>query len=255
MINRCSFYNVNHLKYFNFVGKLIAKAVIEQQPLNCYFTRSLYKHILGKEVRYTDMEKEDSVLYKGLVYLLEHNVAEVGTDMRFVFDVQEFGVKKTIDLVPNGANITVTEQNKHEYVKCVCQEKMTNSIQTQLAAFLESFYSLVPKRLIKIFNEHELELLIAGLPNIDVEDLKRNSRYEGFLDNSPQIIWLWQALNSFDQTDRARFLQFVTGTSKVPLGGFAALGTWNFTIRRDNRSVNRLPSAHTWYNLNEMLFN
>lgn len=66
-----------------------------------------------------------------------------------------------------------------------------------------------------------------------------------------QIQWFWRALRSFDQADRAKFLQFVTGTSKVPLQGFAALegmnGVQKFQIHRDDRSTDRLPSAHTWY--------
>lgn len=67
---------------------------------------------------------------------------------------------------------------------------------------------------------------------------------------SAQIQWFWRALRSFDQADRAKFLQFVTGTSKVPLQGFAALegmnGIQKFQIHRDDRSTDRLPSAHTW---------
>jgi len=66
-----------------------------------------------------------------------------------------------------------------------------------------------------------------------------------------QIQWFWRALRSFDQADRARFLQFVTGTSKVPLQGFAFLegmnGIQKFQVHRDDRSTDRLPSAHTWY--------
>lgn len=65
-----------------------------------------------------------------------------------------------------------------------------------------------------------------------------------------QIQWFWRALRGFDQADRAKFLQFVTGTSKVPLQGFAALegmnGVQKFQIHREDRSTDRLPSAHTW---------
>ena len=65
-----------------------------------------------------------------------------------------------------------------------------------------------------------------------------------------QIQWFWRALRSFDQADRAKFLQFVTGTSKVPLLGFAKLegmnGVQKFQIHRDDRSTDRLPCAHTW---------
>jgi len=65
-----------------------------------------------------------------------------------------------------------------------------------------------------------------------------------------QIQWFWRALRAFDEADRACLLQFVTGTSKVPLQGFAFLegmtGIQKFQIHRDDRSTDRLPSAHTW---------
>nr|XP_042906094.1 E3 ubiquitin-protein ligase HUWE1 [Parasteatoda tepidariorum] len=252
MINSSSHCNSNHLSYFKFVGRVIAKAVYDNKLLESYFTRSFYKHILGKNVKYTDMESEDYSFYQGLVFLLEHGVNELGYELTFSVEVQEFGVTEIRDLKPNGRNLPVTEESKNEYVKLVCQEKMTGAIRKQLKAFLEGFYEIIPKRLISIFNEQELELLISGLPNIDIDDLKANSEYHKYQTTSLQIQWFWRALRSFDQADRANFLQFVTGTSKVPLQGFAALegmnGTQKFQIHRDDRSTDRLPSAHTCFN-------
>lgn len=68
MINSASHCNSNHLCYFKFVGRVIAKAIYDNKLLECYFTRSFYKHILGKCVRYTDMESEDYSFYQ--VYLV-----------------------------------------------------------------------------------------------------------------------------------------------------------------------------------------
>ncbi|MED6257408.1 E3 ubiquitin-protein ligase huwe1 [Ataeniobius toweri] len=238
--------------YFKFVGRVVAKAVYDNRLLECYFTRSFYKHILGKSVRYTDMESEDYPFFQGLVYLLENDVSTMGYELTFSTEVQEFGVCEVRDLKPNGANIVVTEENKKEYVHLVCQMKMTGAIRKQLAAFLEGFYEIIPKRLISIFTEQELELLISGLPTIDIDDLKANTEYHKYQSSSIQIQWFWRALRSFDQADRAKFLQFVTGTSKVPLQGFAALegmnGIQKFQIHRDDRSTDRLPSAHTCFN-------
>ncbi|XP_054708625.1 E3 ubiquitin-protein ligase HUWE1-like [Uloborus diversus] len=252
MINSSSHCNSNHLSYFKFVGRVIAKAVYDNKLLESYFTRSFYKHILGKCVKYTDMESEDYSFYQGLVFLLEHAVKELGYELTFSVEVQEFGVTEIRDLKPDGRNLPVCEENKHDYVKLVCQEKMTGAIRKQLKAFLEGFYEIIPKRLISIFNEQELELLISGLPNIDIDDLKANTEYHKYQPTSLQIQWFWRALRSFDQADRANFLQFVTGTSKVPLQGFAALegmnGTQKFQIHRDDRSTDRLPSAHTCFN-------
>lgn len=194
-INQSSYYNSNHLNYFRFVGRLIGKAIYENQLLDCYFTRSFYKHMLGKPVRYTDMEAEDNEFMRGLVYLLEHNVADVGTEMYFSLEIQEFGITKICDLKPDGRNIIVTEENKKEYVRLICQEKMTGSIKQQLKSFLGGFYEIVPKRLISIFNEHELELLISGLPDIDIDDLQANTEYHKYNAESLQIQWFVKWVN------------------------------------------------------------
>uniref|UniRef100_A0A1B0DQ42 HECT-type E3 ubiquitin transferase n=1 Tax=Phlebotomus papatasi TaxID=29031 RepID=A0A1B0DQ42_PHLPP len=230
MINPSSHANSNHLCYYKFVGRVIAKAIYDNKLLECYFTRSLYKHILGIRVKYTDMESEDYDFYKGLVYLKENNITTLGCELTFSLELQEFGVTEIRDLITNGRNIPVTEENKLEYIRLVCQLKMSGSIKQQLAAFLEGFYDIIPKRLISIFNEQELELLISGLPNVDIEDLRANTEYHKY----------------------TKFLQFVTGTSKVPLQGFAALegmnGIQKFQIHRDDRGTDRLPSAHTCFN-------
>ena len=252
MIYEQSQTNPNHLDYFKFVGRVIAKAIYDNKHLECYFTRSFYKHILAKAVKYTDMESEDYAFYKGLEFLMHNKVEDLGYDLTFSGEIREFGVLEVRDLIPNGRNVQVTEDNKMDYVRLVCQMKMTGAIRKQLSAFLEGFYNIIPRRLISIFNEQELELLVSGLPVIDIDDLKAHSEYHKYQSNSLQIVWFWRALRSFDQTDKAKFLQFVTGSSKVPLQGFAALegmnGPQKFQIHRDDRSTDRLPSAHTCFN-------
>lgn len=101
--------------------------------------------------------------------------------------VQEFGLSEIRDLKKDGRNIPVTEENKKEYVKLVCQMKMTGAITKQIESFLSGFYDIIPKRLISIFDEQELELLISGLPNIDLEDLKANTEYHKYTENSLQV--------------------------------------------------------------------
>ncbi|XP_060080556.1 E3 ubiquitin-protein ligase HUWE1-like [Ylistrum balloti] len=251
-INPSSHCNSNHLSYYKFVGRIIAKAIYDNKLLECYFTRSFYKHIIGQTVKYTDMESEDYAFYQGLVFLLENDVKDLGYDLAFSTEIQEFGVTESRDLKTDGNKLMVTEANKKEYVKLVCQMKMTGAIRKQLNAFMEGFYDIIPKRLISIFNEQELELLISGLPNIDIDDLKSNTEYHKYQSTSLQVQWFWRALRSFEQSDRAQFLQFVTGTSKVPLQGFAFLegmnGYQKFQIHRDDRSTERLPVAHTCFN-------
>jgi E3 ubiquitin-protein ligase HUWE1 len=150
MINPSSHCNPNHLCYFKFVGRVIgefhklfylevsfkfspstAKAIYDNKLLECYFTRAFYKHILGIQVKYTDMESEDYAFYQGLVYLIENHVDTLGYDLTFSLEIQEFGVTEVRELKTNGGNIAVTEENKLEYIQLVCQLKMSGSINQQ----------------------------------------------------------------------------------------------------------------------------
>ncbi|PIC34687.1 hypothetical protein B9Z55_014266 [Caenorhabditis nigoni] len=252
MINKASYINPEHLDYFKFVGRLIAKSVFEHKYLDCYFTRAFYKHILNLPVRYQDLESEDPAFFKSLDFLLQNSIDDLDLDLTFSTEVEEFGVRSVRDLKPNGRKIEVNDANKDEYVKLVCQMKMTGSIRKQLDAFLTGFYEIIPKDLISMFNEQELELLISGLPTVDIDDMAANTDYKGFQKTSTHIQWFWRALRSFEKEDKAKFLQFVTGTSKVPLQGFASLegmnGVQKLSIHLDSRGGDRLPAAHTCFN-------
>lgn len=248
--NRASSVNPDHLSYLKFVGRVIGKAIYDGRLLDAYFTRSFYKHILGRSVDYKDMEAIDHEYYKSLVWMLENDITDV-IDLTFSLEVDDFGTTHVIDLKPDGRNLPVTEENKHEYVSLVTEHRLTTAIKDQIEAFLQGFHEVIPASLIQIFNEQELELLISGLPDIDIDDWKNNTEYQGgYSSNSTQIQWFWRAVRSFDQEERAKLLQFATGTSKVPLEGFAHLqgsgGVQKFQIHKEYSMDNRLPTAHTW---------
>jgi E3 ubiquitin-protein ligase HUWE1 len=247
--NRASGINSEHLNYFKCVGRIIGKAIHDGRLLDAYFTRSFYKLMLGRSVDYRDIETVDPAYYKSLVWMLDNDITDI-IDLTFSIEVDDFGTNKIIDLKPNGRHIPVTEANKHEYVSLITEQRLVLAIKDQVNAFLEGFHDIIPEQLIQIFNEQELELLISGLPDIDIDEWKANTVYEGYTLSSPQIQWFWRAVRSFDQEERAKLLQFSTGTSKVPLEGFAQLqgsnGVQKFQIHKEFGDVNRLPSAHTW---------
>lgn len=109
----------------------LAKAIYDNKLLECYFTRAFYKHILGIQVKHTDMESEDYEFYKGLAFLRENHISAIGYDLTYSLEIQEFGVTEIRDLIPNGRNIIVTEDKKMEYIQLVCQLKMSGSINKQ----------------------------------------------------------------------------------------------------------------------------
>lgn len=256
--NSLSGVNDQHLLYFKFIGRIIGKALYEGRVLDCHFSRAVYRRILGKTVSLKDMESLDLEYYKALVWTLENDITNV-TFETFSEKVDRFGAEEIVDLIPNGRNIEVTEENKHEYVQLMVEYRLVKSVDDQLTKFLEGFHEIIPKELVAIFNEQELELLISGLPDIDVEDWKNNSEYHNYQATSPQIQWFWRAVRSFDKEEKAKLLQFVTGTSKVPLNGFKELEGMNgfakFNIHRDYSSKEKLPSSHTCFNRKSTLSN
>jgi len=230
----------------------VGKAVADGHLLDAHFTRSFYKHILGLPIDYEDIQSIDPQYYKSLCDLLTMDLESLGLELTFTADVEEFGVVRTVELKPNGANIPVTEDNKMEYIQLATKHKMTTGIRKQIDSFLEGFHELVPKECISIFNEQELELLICGIPEVNLVDLKANTEYQGYSSSSPQIRWFWNTLESWSSEKHATFLMFVTGTSKVPLEGFKALvgmrGYQKFSIQKSNGSDKSLPTAHTCFN-------
>mmetsp|Transcript_22326 Transcript_22326/g.19199 ORF Transcript_22326/g.19199 Transcript_22326/m.19199 type:complete len:449 (-) Transcript_22326:408-1754(-) len=189
-----------NLNYFKFVGKFIAKALFDGYLLECYFTRSFYKHILGQPLNYHDMEDLDPSYYKSLKWTLENDITNAGLDLTFSFEKERFGLTEIEDLIPNGRNIPVTEENKKQYVNLICQAKMASGIKAQIENFLSGFFELIPKNLIAIFDSKELELLISGLPDIDIVDLKENTEYHGYQPDHQVMRWFWEIIENFDHT-------------------------------------------------------
>jgi E3 ubiquitin-protein ligase HUWE1 len=198
------------------------------------------------------MEAIDPDYYKNLKTILEYNLDDLGLDLTFSIEDYSFGRSQTLDLIPNGRNAPVTEENKAKYVSLVCQHRMTTSISSQIKAYQDGFYELVSRDLIAIFTPRELELLISGLPDIDVLDLKQNTDYMGWKATDKEIEWFWNVLSSLSRNEKAAFLQFVTGSSKVPLAGFGELpgmrGVQKFSLHKASGSSGALMSAHTCFN-------
>lgn len=240
----------NHLNFFRFIGRIIGKALLDNQYLECYFTRALYKILVGQPLTIQDMQDYDEELYRSLLWLRDNDAAELDSNFTYTFDY--FGQMKVKELIPNGTNIKVTNENKHIFINKMCKAVLQEEIRPQIEALQKGLYEIIPKNLLSIFDYRELELLISGLPDIDIIDLRKNTVYSGYSENTPIIVWFWEILETFSTKERAEFLQFVTGTSKVPLDGFKSLpgssGVQKFQIHKVYGEIDRLPTTHTCFN-------
>ncbi|XP_045465167.1 E3 ubiquitin-protein ligase Nedd-4 isoform X2 [Harmonia axyridis] len=242
--------NEEHLSYFKFIGRVAGMAVYHGKLLDAFFIRPFYKMMLAKAIDLKDMESVDSEYYKSLLWIKENDPSDL--DLTFSVDEDSFGQTSLHELIPGGANVPLDNSNKDEYIKCIIQWRFVGRVQEQMNSFLEGFSELVPLNIIKIFDENELELLMCGIQHIDVKDWKYNTVYKGdYHAHHVVILWFWRAVLSFSNEMRSRLLQFVTGTSRVPMNGFKELygsnGPQLFTIERWGTTDN-FPRAHTCFN-------
>lgn len=158
-----------------------------------------------------------------------------------------------MDLCPGGRDVVVTDANKHEYIRLRLKWILATSVSSQFSALMKGLTSVIPLEYLQIFDHQELELLMCGLPEINVADWKAHTTYVNASANSPLIQWFWATLETFDDTQRAKLLQFTTGSARVPVQGFKAL-TMNdgricrFNIQTIAKENCVYPRAHTCFN-------
>lgn len=253
-INSDSAINPDHLSYFHFVGRIIGIAMFHGHYIDGGFTMPFYKMLLNKSIILADIEAVDPNLFTSLHWMLDNDITEV-IDTTFSVEHDSFGVIKVHELKKNGKNIPVTELNKKEYVKLYVTYRFMHGIEQQFLALQKGFNELIPQTLLKAFDERELELVIGGLGTIDLEDWRLNTRLKHCTLETQQVTWFWKIVEAYSEEMRARLLQFVTGSSRVPLQGFKALqgstgaaGPRLFTLHLVDVDVANLPKAHTCFN-------
>ena len=394
-INECSSINPDHLQFFELFGKLLAMAMIQEVPIEVRFNTGFYKQLLGMPLDFDDLEAIDRELFVSLRWVENNDPA----DMDFVFSttVDHFGDIQELDLIEDGRNVPVTEENKAEFIAKKAEWRMEKCVAEQMDAIRKGFSDVfrdtreevqevevprvaqvgygmsiakdgtvarwrdprpttgsdsqddvvlsvrVPRHLganrlmqfehagrqvrvevprnagntirvrvpgsgsataeerVKVgsrviavngttvkskddiiaalaelaadhdtvkftfrrgqqgilsalgMQPRELELIMHGVPTIDLEDWQKNTRYKGRYNAESQAVkWFWSTIAGWDAEMQAAVLRFVTGSSKVPIDGFSKLrggdGPTPFTIQSVQWADDRLPQAATCVN-------
>jgi len=250
-INPASTINPDHLLYFRFVGRFIAMALFHAKFIDTGFSLPFYKRMLNRKLTLKDIESVDEEFYNSLVWIRDNNIDECDLDLDFTMDFEVLGKIDTVELKEGGADITVTELNKEEYIRLMIDWRFSRGVKEQTRAFLDGFNEVVPLQWLQYFDERELELMLCGMQEFDIDDWHRNTIYRNYTKTSKQIQWFWQYVRGLDNEKRARLLQFVTGTCRIPVGGFAELlgsnGPQRFCIEKVGKDT-WLPRSHTCFN-------
>lgn len=175
------------------VGRFLGKALFDQQLVPAHLARPLFKHLLGMPMSFADLEFVDGDLHQNLRWMVENEGAEA-LMLDFTVSQTVLGEMQTVELKvrgakrgrgvgadaasqPGGASIEVTDENKHEYIDLRVRRRLFESIKAQLEALLRGFYEVIPPALISPFDFQELELLLCGLPEVDVGDWRAHTTY------------------------------------------------------------------------------
>uniref|UniRef100_A0A8D3D984 E3 ubiquitin-protein ligase n=1 Tax=Scophthalmus maximus TaxID=52904 RepID=A0A8D3D984_SCOMX len=250
-INPASYINPDHLKYFKFIGRFIAMALFHGKFIDTGFSLPFYKRILNKPLALKDLESIDPEFYNSLMWIKDNDIEECGLEMFFSVDKEILGEVSTHELKPEGGDLQVTEENKEEYIRLVAEWRLSRGVEEQTQAFFEGFNEVLPQQYLQYFDAKELEVMLCGMQEIDLADWQRNTIYRHYARSSKQIVWFWQFIKEMDNEKRMRLLQFVTGTCRLPVGGFADLmgsnGPQKFCIEKVGKE-NWLPRSHTCFN-------
>lgn len=189
---------VDHELLFEFVGKMLGKAVYEGIVVDVPFASFFLSQVLGQQqsLLYSwidELPSLDPELYKSLTYIkhYEGDVAEL--DLTFSIDQDILGKIETFDLEPGGRSIPVTRESRVRYIHSVAKYRMHCQIHKQTEAFIRGFRALIKPEWLSMFSTPEFQRLISGDNNpIDIGDLRKHTKYfGGFHSNHRVINWLW----------------------------------------------------------------
>jgi len=247
----------DYLKFFRFLGRVMGRALFDGQLIKGHMVRHLYKHLLGWPVTFDDLEAQDEEYYNALK---KFTTMEDLSIMCLDFTVTEetLGVRKDVDLIPGGNMKEVTSENLPEYLEANLKYRMLNQCKPQITELMLGFFDVVPEAALTVFDPNELELILCGLPTIEMSDWMDNTKYSGYYESTGKrhqvVQWFWEVVeHDFDQEMKARLLQFVTGTSGVPPRGFSVLqgndgNIKKFCVHGVSRDQYVYPRAHTCFN-------
>jgi hypothetical protein len=215
-------YDKNKLKIFDFIGKIFVIALLNDLTINSCFNIYIYKIILDEPVEIEDLVFIDTEIYHSIKKLQNLNDF---SNLELYFaenEKDENGNINNVNLILEGSNIPVTKENMLYYFQKKI-EYIMNKDRIYINHIKKSIFSYIPESLIKIFSANELELILNGTPFIDVSDWIENTIYEGYSPSDDIIIKFWNIVKNLPQEKLSRLLQFSTGSTRVPVGGFKSL--------------------------------
>ncbi|XP_078184910.1 E3 ubiquitin-protein ligase TRIP12 isoform X36 [Callithrix jacchus] len=265
---------------FRFLGKLMAKAIMDFRLVDLPLGLPFYKWMLRQETSLTshDLFDIDPVVARSVYHLedivrqkkrLEQDKSQTKESLQYALEtltmngcsVEDLGLDFTLPGFPNielkkgGKDIPVTIHNLEEYLRLVIFWALNEGVSRQFDSFRDGFESVFPLSHLQYFYPEELDQLLCGskADTWDAKTLMECCRPDhGYTHDSRAVKFLFEILSSFDNEQQRLFLQFVTGSPRLPVGGFRSLNPPLTIVRKTFESTENpddfLPSVMTCVN-------
>jgi len=240
-------------QHYYFIGRMLGKALYENMLIELPLASFFLSKLLGQTLINVDIDHLDSLdpeLYRNLLKLKTYdgNVQDLGLDFSIV--VEELGETRLELLKPEGDTISVTNENRIEYIHLVADYKLNKQIRNQCNAFRAGLADVIRLDWLRMFSYRELQTLISGAEtDISVADLQAHTNYSGgYGIDHPTITAFWRVVADMEEEQKRSLLKFVTSCSRPPLLGFKELDP-PFCIQNAGSEPDRLPTASTCMNL------
>lgn len=236
---------------FTLIGIVLGLAIYNNIILDVHFPSVVYRKLLGKKGTFEDLQDLDPVLYNGLQDLLNYQGNDIDEVFMHTYRIgytDIFGVNLTYDLKENGEQISVSQENKREFVDLYADFLLNKSVEKQFRAFRRGFQMVTDESPLKLlFRPAEVEMLVCGSKIFDFNALEDSTEYDGgYTSHTPIIRHFWALVHDFSDEEKRKLLQFTTGSDRAPVGGLSKL---KLIIARNGPDSDRLPTAHTCFNV------
>ncbi|OJJ50206.1 hypothetical protein ASPZODRAFT_139522 [Penicilliopsis zonata CBS 506.65] len=146
---------------------------------------------------------------------------------------------------PTDEAALVTNENRNQFVKDYVFWLTDKSVRAQYEAFARGFYTCLDRAALSIFTAEALKTVVEGIQEINIQELKRHTRYEGGFGPSSRVIRdFWSIVKRFSPEQKAHLLEFVTASDRVPVNGISSI---MFVIQKNGTGDVRLPTSLTCF--------
>lgn len=258
---------------FKLLGKFMAKALYDSRMVDIPLSIPFYEWLLNQQTSLSvpDLVHIDASIAKTISAL--DNIAknkkrsENGEKVppeQLTLDgvsIEDLNLDFTlpgysnIELKKGGKEILVTLDNVEEYVKLLTYWTLNEGVAKQIEAFKEGFESVFPLRNLKIFYPNELDQLFCGSSHNKWDSKLLTDCCHpdhGYNLDSKAIKYLFEILSSYNAEEQRKFLQFATGSPRLPIGGLKGLNPQLTIVRKTfepgENQDDYLPSVMTCVN-------